>query len=176
MILVEKTKQYDQIIVDKIVKIIKQEYLAEAKIELMVCKNATNNIKISFGVNPWRFGMFKGDSYFASINSSKKNPSITFFGKFSDDFSKLGMHYTEEKLYTIRNCINVDLQDFINHLDNPSEEFVKLINHVFISNISFQEFGCCSKYAECKKAGKCLHVDQLYATACQYQKTIEKDW
>lgn len=170
----ESTKEYDQMIVDKIAKLIYPEYLTEAKIELMVCKNATNNIKVSFGINPWRYGLVNGDLSFASINTFGNNPSITFFGKFTDDFSKLGMNYTEEKVFTVRNCINVDLQDFITYLNNPTAEFIKLINHIFISNISFSEFGCCSKYAKCEQAGKCLHIDQLYATACQYQKLMKR--
>lgn len=165
----EKTKEYDQMIVDKIIKIIKPEYLKEAKIELAVNKRRSNSIKVSFEVNPWRYGFIKGDLFFASIYSVGDNPSITFYGSF-DDISKSGMKYTEEKIYTVRNCINVDLLDFISYLDNPTVEFIKLINNIFISNISFNEFGCCSKYADCEKAGKCLHIDQLYATGCQYKK------
>lgn len=170
----ETTKEYDQMIVDKITALIYPKYLTEAKVELMVCKNATNNIKVSFGVNPWRYGLTKGAMPFASINSSAINPSITFFGKFSEDFSKLGMNYTEEKTYTVRTCINVDLQNFITHLNNPTDEFVKIINRIFISNVSFPEFGCCSKYSECEEAGKCLHADQLYATACQFHKLMKR--
>lgn len=170
----EKTREYDQIIVDKIVKIIKPEYLNEAKIELAVHKNATNSIKVSFEVNPWRYGFIKGDSYFASINSSGDNPSITFYGAISHGFSELGMNYTNEKKFTVRDCINVDLHNFMSHLNNPSAAFIKLINNVFISNIFFNEFGCCSKYADCEKAGKCLHVDQLYATGCQYKKVLKR--
>ena len=161
-------------IVDKIVKIIKPEYLKEAKITLVVNKNNTNSVKVSFEVNPWRYGFIKGDSYFASINSFGDNPSITFYGTFSDDFSKLGMNYTEEKKFTVRDCINVDLVDFVSCLNNPTVEFIKLINKVFISNISFNEFGCCSKYADCEKAGECLHIDQLYATGCQYRKILKR--
>lgn len=170
----EKTREYDQMIVDKITKLINPDFLTEAKLELMVCKNTTNNIKVSFEVNPWRFGFIKGDSLFASINSSEDYPSITFFGNFKDEFSKLGMNYSKEKLFTVRNCINVDLNDFVSYLNNPTAKFIKVLNNIFISDILINEFGCCSKYSECEKTGKCLHVDQLYSNGCQYKKVLKR--
>ena len=34
-------------------------------------------------------------------------------------------------------------------------------------------FGCCSKYIECSNQRKCIHVNQLYSTACLYRKNLE---
>ncbi len=170
----DKTREYDQMIVDKIIKLIDPEYLKEAKIKLVVLKNTSNIIRVSLDVNPWRYGLINGDIFFARINSSGDNPSITFFGKFNEDFSILGMNYTEEKLFTVRNCINVDLNDFVSYLNNPTAKFIKVLNNIFISDILINEFGCCSKYSECEKTGKCLHIDQLYALGCQYKKVLKR--
>lgn len=30
-------------------------------------------------------------------------------------------------------------------------------------------FGCCDKYLECSNAGKCIHPNKLYASACTYR-------
>lgn len=74
----------------------------------------------------------------------------------------------------MRNCININLHDFIVYLNDPTDEFIKILNRIFTSNILFHEFGCCSKYEDCEKAGKCLHIDQLYALGCQYKKVLKR--
>lgn len=40
---------------------------------------------------------------------------------------------------------------------------------------SSNTFGCCSKQAECKEAGECLHINRLYATGCMYRKFVETE-
>lgn len=35
------------------------------------------------------------------------------------------------------------------------------------------KFGCCGKYAECSKEGKCLHENKFHAKACWYRKNLE---
>lgn len=34
-------------------------------------------------------------------------------------------------------------------------------------------YGCCSKYIECSKAGKCLHENLLHSKGCSYRKNLE---
>lgn len=36
------------------------------------------------------------------------------------------------------------------------------------------KYGCCDKYSECSRAGKCLHDNLFYAKACWYRKNLEK--
>lgn len=35
------------------------------------------------------------------------------------------------------------------------------------------EFGCCEKYKECSDAGKCIHKNVMFSTACQYKRNLE---
>lgn len=170
----EKTREYDQMIVDKIAKLIKPEYLDSAELKLQIKTDGSNSIRIMLGNNPWRNDVVKGNAFFANIKSSGKTPYINFKENFAYQFRKLGIECTANQTEQKAEFIRISLPVFMEHLYNPSEDFIKLINKIFLRNISFPEFGCCSKYAECEKAGKCLHVDQLYATACQYQKLLKR--
>lgn len=35
------------------------------------------------------------------------------------------------------------------------------------------EFGCCDRYKECSAAGKCIHPNVMFSTACQYKRNLE---
>lgn len=170
----EKTKEYDQQILNKIARLIKPEYLESAKLELMIKTDNSNSIKITVENNPWRNGVIKGNTFFMNIKSGGKDPYINTKDCFAYDFSQIGIESTANKTEQKNEYIRINLCTFIEHLDNPSEKFIDLINKMFLKNISFPEFGCCSKYIECEKAGKCLHADQLYATACQHQKLMKR--
>ena len=37
-----------------------------------------------------------------------------------------------------------------------------------------QSFGCCSRYLQCSKAGKCIHLDTVFAKGCHYQEHLKK--
>lgn len=170
----ENTREYDQMIVDKISKLIRPEFLDEASLKLQIKSDNSNSIRIFLENNPWRNGMIKGNRLFANIKSSGKNPYILFKERFDYKFNKLKIEYSANKTEQKNEFIRIDLHTFLEHLDDPSEEFIKLINEIFSKNISFPEFGCCSKWEKCEKAGKCLHIDQLYATSCQYQKLLKR--
>lgn len=170
----EKTKEYDQMIVDKIAKLINPDWLESSALKLQIKTDNSNSIRVAIKNNPWRNGVVKGTPFFANINSSGKNPYINFKESFAYHFRKLGIECTANKTEHKNEFIRISLPVFIEHLNNPSDVFINLVNTVFLKNISFPEFGCCSKYAECEKAGKCLHIDQLYATACQYQKLLKR--
>lgn len=48
-----------------------------------------------------------------------------------------------------------------------------MIINKFCNAFSNYHFGCCHLYAECYKAGRCLHTDLAYSTVCDYRKLIE---
>lgn len=35
-------------------------------------------------------------------------------------------------------------------------------------------FGCCHRFRECSRQGRCVHPNLLYATACQYRENLEQ--
>ena len=170
----EKTRDYDQKIVDKITSLIDKKYLVEACLTLQIKADASNSIRILIDNNPWRNGAIKGDSFFASIKSSGKEKYINFKSMYAHLFNLVGVQTTQNQTEKNLELIRIDLHLFTSFLDAESEKFKSLMNEIFIGNISFSEFGCCSQYAECEKQGKCLHTDQLYATACQWQKNLKR--
>lgn len=169
----EDTKDFDQQIVDKISSLIIPEYLKTSKLLLQVNKQE-NSIIIRVENNPWRNGVSSGDMLFCRIKSNGKINFFQFKKAFAEDFEKINISYSANNTESKNDMIRIPFSDFTNALDNPSDDFKALMNKVFIYNISFTQFGCCSKYDECEKAGKCLHCDQLYATACQFQKLLKR--
>ncbi len=170
----EITQEYDQKIVDKISNLIKPEYLNKAKLILQVKSDSSNSIRIILENNPWRNGVVKGNSFFANIKSYGKITYINFKNEYAYYFTILGIKYTANKSEITSEYIRIKLSDFIDLLEEPTADFINMINEVFLNNISFPQFGCCSKYEKCKEQGECLHIDQLYATACQWQKHIKR--
>lgn len=170
----DKTKEYDQTIVDKIARLINPEYLDKAELKLQIKTDNTNSIRIALENNLWRNDLVKGNSFFANIKSSGKNPYINFKSNYAFQFKKINIEYTSNITEKNAELIRISLPVFLEHLENASGEFIEILNEMFLRNISFPEFGCCSKQPECEKAGKCLHSDQLYATACQYQKLMKR--
>lgn len=68
-------------------------------------------------------------------------------------------------------------------LRRPLQEFLApralgessiIINSLLRSSFQFSAFGCCHRYAKCSEAGRCIHDDLLYATACMYRKNLER--
>lgn len=71
---------------------------------------------------------------------------------------------------------SVDLQIEVNDFDNIPDSLLKeLLLEIMEKSFAFAVFGCCSKYSDCEKAGKCLHVDTVYSMFCQYKKIIERN-
>ena len=165
---------YSKQIIDKINDLVYPSYKEHANLCANLRSGTIHSAIINVDNSPWRNGVVKGTSLFASIKVSGKERYIYFKEAFTYHFKKLGIEYTAKKTERRSEMIRISLADFVNRIDNPSDEFIKLINDVFIKNISFPEFGCCSKYVECEKSRKCSHPDQLYATACQYQKLMKR--
>lgn len=167
------TQEFDQQIVDKISSLIIPDYLQTAKLLLQVNKQE-NSIIIRIDNNPWRNSISSGDILFCRIKTTGDIHYFQFKKAFASDFQKNNISYSANKTELNNDMIRISFSDFTTALDNPSDDFKKLMNKVFVYNISFTKFGCCSKWEECQKAGKCLHSDQLYATACQYQKLLKR--
>lgn len=165
---------YGKQITEKIIPLIQPQYKQGAYININRNVGGENPMVIRLDNNPWRNGLIKGDIVFAAVKFGKEQQYMLFKKKFSCYFDKLGIEYTSNTTEKEKDMIRVNLYNFKAFLDNPTEEFIKIINDMYIGNISFTEFGCCSKYKECEKADKCLHIDPLYATACQYQRMMKR--
>lgn len=168
----ERTRDFDRQIVDKLANIINPDYLSTAKLLLQVNK-AENSIVIRIDNNPWRNGVIKGDIVFARIKSTGDNRYVNFKNKFSPLFDKLNVSSAPvSSLEAQYDWMRIPLNVFLDLLNHPTEELISVINSIFINSIEFPAFGCCSKFSECAQKGKCVHSDTLYSTACQYRKLI----
>lgn len=165
---------YEKQIMGKIIPLIKQKYTQNACMDIVRKTGSENSIVIRLGNNPWRNGLIKGDIIFCIIKADGNEPHILFKNKYSKYFDDLEIVYTSNTTEKSMDMIRMDLCDFKKELDCPKNNFIQIVNEIYISNIAFPEFGCCSKHIECQKAGKCLHIDPLYATACQYQKLMKR--
>lgn len=165
-----------QQIVDKVSSLIQPCFFDGAQLLLQENTSLLDSIIIKIDNNPWRNGVIKGNAIFARIKSSGGNAYINVKDKFEEIFDtfgvvKLPVPESESKYDWIR----IELQSFLKLLNDPSHDFIQAINDMFVECIAFPSFGCCSKYVECTNQGKCLHMDQLYATACQYRKNINSN-
>lgn len=165
---------YGKQIVERIKPFIKSEYMSEAELRFVLNCGEANSVNISLENNPWRNGVIKGDMLFSRIKAEGKLKYILFKDTLSYSFYKAGIQYSANKTEQKNGLIRIALDEFTTHLQNGNDIFRTLMTSVFLRAISFSEFGCCSKYAECEKQGKCLHCDQLYATACQWQKYLKR--
>lgn len=154
---------YGKQIVEKIKSYIDPKYLYCADMSLVLNIGEENSVVISLENNSWRNGAMNGSKLFAKINADRKSKYILF------DASTEHLFEGGQGI-----SLKTELDAFMKHLVKPSQDFVSLMNAIFLKVISFSNFGCCSKYAECEKQGKCLHPDQLYATACQWQKHLKR--
>lgn len=64
-------------------------------------------------------------------------------------------------------------------INNPGiAEYIKKCTEYKLKHYSAKAstFGCCSKHAECREKGECLHVNKLYTMACMQRKTFDLDY
>ncbi len=167
--------QQEQEMVAKLKQLIDPAYLYESDLILNENKGDFDTVRIRINdCNPWRNGSIKGDLLFCRIKIGSKTKYINLKKKYSSIIADVGLAYTSTKSESDNDFIRITLTDFFQLLNTPSEQFKKIINQIYLDSISFPAFGCCSKMNECRKADKCLHADQLYATACQYQKLMKR--
>lgn len=164
----------EQQIVDRISALIKSEYLDGALLCLKQNKGDKDSLNITVDNNPWRNGVINGDMLFGRIKTGGKIQYLQVKNKYSHFFKQMGVPYEAKKTDEDNDMIRINLSDFCSLLDAPTELLTHTINTMYIDNIAFAGFGCCSKYAECEIQGMCLHTDQLYATACQWQKHLKR--
>lgn len=73
--------------------------------------------------------------------------------------------------------INSDANNTFIEFDSWNDEARELVKSILKYCVEIFEpsdkFGCCSKYAECSKAKKCIHNNTFYAKACWYRKNLE---
>ena len=149
---------------------INADYLNNTLLSVNKNKGGYDSITVSSPGNTYRNAV---SNLFAKIKIGGKNPYIAFLAKFLSDFNALG--YTVKTVKSDSSFFRIGLNDFFGK-DLTDEEKSKLsavINRIFLDSLSFSSFGCCSKYKECSTSKKCLHSDQLYATACMYRKHLE---
>lgn len=170
----KKDLEKERMIVDRISELIIPDYFNNAELQIQENKDAKDSIIIKIGNNTWRNGVIKGDMLFGRIKTGGKAEYLQIKNRYSHIFNKLKVELTSNKTEQNEGMIRIKLSDFCGLLNAPTELFVKTLNSIYIDNISFAPFGCCSKYAECEKERKCLHCDQLYATACQWQKHLKR--
>ena len=166
----KKNIEEEQVIVNKISKLIKPDYLNNAELHIQENKDAKDSIIIKIRNNTWRNGVIKGDMLFGRIKTGGKTEYLQIRDSYSHIFKRLNVEFTSNKTEQNENMIRIKLSDFCNLLNEPTELFINTMNSIYIDNILFASFGCCSKYIDCEKQGKCLHCDQLYATACQFKQ------
>lgn len=175
-IILNKTLEYGYAcqVADKIFLLVDKSYTGSSKTVVNMNSDSLNTISIIIDNNLWRNDLINGNKFFGKIKTSGKSPYIIFKEIFAYQFSSINIDFSANKTEQKAELIRISLPVFMEHLDNPSDDFIRLLNRIFLRNISFPEFGCCSKYSECEKAGKCLHADQLYATACQFHKLMKR--
>lgn len=170
----KKELDVEHTIVNQITSLIDIKYLEHASLHLKENKGDKDSIIISVENNPWRNDVIKGNMLYGRIKTSGKAQYVQISSRYSSILDEINIAYTSNKTEQNEDMIRLGLSDLNALLSNPTELFIEVINFMFINSISFAEFGCCSKYAECEKQGKCLHTDQLYATACQLQKHLKR--
>lgn len=143
-------------------------YLAGASLYLKVNDGAYNSVMIKSPTTRYRNGTSGNKSFlYCRIKSSGKIKYISFCSEYEDDFTAAGFNVS--RIASDSDFLRIDLDEFINNVEKGKMVFNKLFRDAF----SFETFGCCSRYKECSAAEKCLHEDQMYATACMYRKNLE---
>lgn len=103
------------------------------------------------------------------IKLTGKKPYISFKNKYLYWFINKNIDYYAVKSDVGYFRVGIDKFEKIKN-DNT---FSKLIIDMCLDAMSFNSFGCCSKYVECSDRIQCLHSDQLYSNACMYRKNLE---
>lgn len=166
---------YGKQICEKAKLMIEPKYLSESNIEFKLNSDTAHSGVISLKNNPWRNGKINGDMLLIRIKAEGEKRFIYLKSSLSHLLDESNIEYSASPTEEKNGVIKVDLNIFKAMFDKEDRRIKTIINAAFLRAISFTEFGCCSKYEECEKQGKCLHTDQLYATACQWQKHLKKD-
>lgn len=157
----------------RLTELISEDYLKNASLELQENKNDANSFVISSPMTAYRPKINK--VLFARINLKSKTPYISFREKYKPLFDKINIPTYEMK--SDAGYFRIAIDDFFcdNLFKDVSikKDLSEVLNKMFLDCMNFPTFGCCSKYNQCSDMKKCIHDDQLYATACMYRKNLD---
>lgn len=155
--------------------LISEDYLKNADLELRNNSAGVDSFVISSPATIYRQEV--NNVLFARIKTTGKQPYISFKSKYKYLFDKISL-----STYEIKSDVGffrIALDDFLsNNLFDKEylhNDLSNALNAIFIDSLSFPAFGCCSYYIKCSDNKKCIHDDQLYATACMYRKNLENN-
>jgi exonuclease, DNA polymerase III, epsilon subunit family len=110
------------------------------------------------------------DGLICRVKSTGKMKYVSFSSQFEKNLTENGLNITKIQS---EDFWRVELNDFYSFASADSDAFSRLIAAVIVSLFAFDRFDCCGKFRECSDAGKCLHDDMIYSTACTYRKKLE---
>lgn len=153
---------------DYVVLCIPDRFKKSIEIKLEESKTAdTYFITIEAAPNLWHNESIKKS--ILKIKSNSKSNYISFPISYATLFIENCIDYIAN---LSDRTLRVTIENFL-CIDKKLLE--KVLEKLIVSSINFKTFGCCSRFKECEKAKVCLHPDQLYSTACQYQNIITKN-
>lgn len=130
--------------------------------------SAYSSVLIKSPATPYRSGANKDKSMlFCRIKSTKKIRYVAFPATYEEDFSAAGFKLS--KIESDSEFVRISIDEFVEKIESAKPALNKIFRRAF----SFSSFGCCSRYKECSEQERCIHEDQLYATACMYRKNLE---
>ena len=163
---------YSDDVLNLLKQFISSDYLDGSDLYIKENKGDIDSICVSSVATAYRRAV--NDVLLLRVKSKGSKPYISFRAKYSKQLNEFG--FDTYKTAAENDFIRVSLSDFMS-LDfadsNISVQLTALFNKIFADAMSFDSFGCCSKYVECSNVDKCLHEDKLYSTACMYRKNLE---
>lgn len=156
---------------DKILYLLYQYDDSFKQINLTQIKNTSgyDTIVISSDMTAYR-PKVEG-ALFARIKETGKNPYISFKSRYRYWFDDRTIPTYSTK--SEADFIRLSPLDFMSVMNQYGADFGKLAAKICLDSMSFPRFGCCSRYELCSAAGKCLHDDLLYSSACEYRRNLE---
>lgn len=163
---------YSDDVLNLLKQFISSDYLDGSDLYIKKNRGDIDSICVSSVATAYRRAV--KDVLLLRVKSKGSKPYISFRAKYSKQLNEFG--FDTYKTAAENDFVRVSVSDFMS-LDfadsNISVQLTALFNKIFAEAMSFDSFGCCSKYIECSNADKCLHEDQLYSTACMYRKNLE---
>ena len=101
------------------------------------------------------------------IKRGKKSSYIAFSTSFKSISKQLS---NELKIVQDKVRIPFDSRDDLLALSMITED---VFRELLDSYAAADDFGCCSRYAECSDAKHCIHPDKLRALSCTYRKRMK---
>lgn len=110
------------------------------------------------------------DGLICRVKTTGKIKYVSFSGQFEKNLTENGLNITKIQS---EDFWRVELSEFYSFASADSDAFSQLVSAVIVSLFAFDRFDCCGKFKECSDAGRCLHDDMLYSTACTYRRKLE---